>query len=590
MDEENKQYKEKMKNSAEKLSEAAKDKAKKEIIKKIIAVIGIKGIAILVLIVIVASLLATVFLASAVYFNDLDTKSKASSAKTAAIGNEALGKIIEMEDNKYKIKYTKETGEEVTGKDAIKAILEDNDMNFEDFNDEEIECLYKCLKAEWATTYPNLGERVDNQDIDSEYVQGAIEIKKGKSNGEIISLNYISYNDFQTKVNNNDQSVLNEFSLKDGNLVVANSRYNKVECTITGDAEVPADMILENSEETIITEKIIDYKSMLGIHKMSFEFLLSLLVNTEKVDFVSEIADLAFNNIIMITLYENEIETVSTQKETYEENITYEKNMYYNKYIKWTFEGGLSQEYGPIGTTKRETRENYNNTKSEITTTITNVEHSYVLAMSGESWLASINNEYNYNPNPDGEETISGPEELYEYGNELEPQTITDVEDDPDVINFQNENYSINTDTGDDGTTLITESYCRVSYIYQTGNRSIKSQITETKVNINKKEYTNTNNTTDEVGTDFKNVYDKHPGAQAQFDNVSSWLFELLEETESTVDYVSVMKYLLFVCTGEDYGVTELSQDMLENGAVTVNNTAGGVIGFRNRFLVANRK
>ncbi len=590
MDEENKQYKEKMKNSAEKLSEAAKDKAKKEIIKKIIAVIGIKGIAILVLIVIVASLLATVFLASAVYFNDLDTKSKASSAKTAAIGNEALGKIIEMEDNKYKIKYTKETGEEVTGKDAIKAILEDNDMNFEDFNDEEIECLYKCLKAEWATTYPNLGERVDNQDIDSEYVQGAKKKKKGKSNGEIISLNYISYNDFQTKVNNNDQSVLNEFSLKDGNLVVANSRYNKVECTITGDAEVPADMILENSEETIITEKIIDYKSMLGIHKMSFEFLLSLLVNTEKVDFVSEIADLAFNNIIMITLYENEIETVSTQKETYEENITYEKNMYYNKYIKWTFEGGLSQEYGPIGTTKRETRENYNNTKSEITTTITNVEHSYVLAMSGESWLASINNEYNYNPNPDGEETISGPEELYEYGNELEPQTITDVEDDPDVINFQNENYSINTDTGDDGTTLITESYCRVSYIYQTGNRSIKSQITETKVNINKKEYTNTNNTTDEVGTDFKNVYDKHPGAQAQFDNVSSWLFELLEETESTVDYVSVMKYLLFVCTGEDYGVTELSQDMLENGAVTVNNTAGGVIGFRNRFLVANRK
>ena len=590
MDEENKQYKEKMKNSAEKFSEAAKDKAKKEIIKKIIAVIGIKGIAIIVLIVIVASLLATVFLAAAVHFNDLDRKSKATSAKTAAIGNEALGKIIEMEDNKYKIKYTKETGEEVTGKDAIKAILEDNDMNFEDFNDEEIECLYKCLKAEWATTYPNLGERVDNQDIDSEYVQGAIEIKKGKSNGEIISLNYISYNDFQTKVNNNDQSVLNEFSLKDGNLVVANSRYNKVECTITGDAEVPADMILENSEETIITEKIIDYKSMLGIHKMSFEFLLSLLVNTEKVDFVSEIADLAFNNIIMITLYENEIETVSTQKETYEENITYEKNMYYNKYIKWTFEGGLSQEYGPIGATKSETRENYNNTKSEITTTITNVEHSYVLAMSGESWLASINNEYNYNPNPDGEETISGPEELYEYGHELEPQTINNVEDDPDVINFQNENYSINTDTGDDGTTLITESYCRVSYIHQTGNRSIKSQVTETKVNINKKEYTNTNNTTDEVGTDFKNVYDKHPGAQAQFDNVSSWLFELLEETESTVDYVSVMKYLLFVCTGEDYGVTELSQDMIENGAVTVNNTAGGVIGFRNRFLVANRK
>ena len=86
-------------------------------------------------------------LAGAVDFNDLDRNSKATSAKETAIGNEALDTILTMEDGKYKISY-----DEKTGREAIEAILEDNDMNFEDFTDEEVECLYKCLKAEWATT------------------------------------------------------------------------------------------------------------------------------------------------------------------------------------------------------------------------------------------------------------------------------------------------------------------------------------------------------------------------------------------------------------------------------------------------------
>lgn len=105
MNEEDKQYKEKMKNTANRFSEAAKDKAKKEIIKKIVTVLGAKGIAILILIVLVSSILATLFLATAVYFNDLDTKAKAATAKETAIGNEALNTILTMEDGKYKIKY-----------------------------------------------------------------------------------------------------------------------------------------------------------------------------------------------------------------------------------------------------------------------------------------------------------------------------------------------------------------------------------------------------------------------------------------------------------------------------------------------------
>ena len=219
MGEEDNQYNEKMKNTAKEFSEKAKDKAKKEVIKKIISVIGIKGVAILLAVVFVSSILGIIFLAAADYLNDIDSKVKATRAKLEAIGEEALDTILTMEDGKYKIKYKNKDGKEVTGKEAIKQTLEDNGMNFEDFTDEEIDCLYKCLKAEWATTYPNLGDKVDSADPDSEYVQGVITIKRGKKDGKVSDLTYKPYDEF-TKIK--DESALNYFSMKDGNIVVAN--------------------------------------------------------------------------------------------------------------------------------------------------------------------------------------------------------------------------------------------------------------------------------------------------------------------------------------------------------------------------------
>ena len=296
MNEEDKQYKEKMKNTVNKFSEAAKDKAKKEIIKKIVTVLGAKGIAILILVVLASSILATVFLAAAVYFNDLDTKAKAATVKEKAIGNEALNTVLAMEDGKYKIKYKNKDGKEVTGKEAIKSILEDNDINFEDFSDEEIECLYKCLKAEWATTYPNLGEDVDNTDIDSEDIQGVITIKRGKTDGNIINLTYKPYEDF---TNIKDEKALNYFSIKDGNIIVAN--WSSIETKYEIDGDMPDDIkeqYKNTGEQINITETSINYRNMIGIHTIPFELVLSLLINTEDTDFVNDLADLAFDSTI----------------------------------------------------------------------------------------------------------------------------------------------------------------------------------------------------------------------------------------------------------------------------------------------------
>jgi len=76
------------------------------------------------------------------------------SATEQAFGDGAYNTIIFLdEEGRYRVSYGGETG-----RDAIESILEDNGMTFENFTEDELDCLYSCLRAEWATSYPNLGQ------------------------------------------------------------------------------------------------------------------------------------------------------------------------------------------------------------------------------------------------------------------------------------------------------------------------------------------------------------------------------------------------------------------------------------------------
>ena len=558
MNEEDKQYKEKMKNTVNKFSEAAKDKAKKEIIKKIVTVLGAKGIAILILVVLASSILATVFLAAAVYFNDLDTKAKAATVKEKAIGNEALNTVLAMEDGKYKIKYKNKDGKEVTGKEAIKSILEDNDINFEDFSDEEIECLYKCLKAEWATTYPNLGEDVDNTDIDSEDIQGVITIKRGKTDGNIINLTYKPYEDF---TNIKDEKALNYFSIKDGNIIVAN--WSSIETKYEIDGDMPDDIkeqYKNTGEQINITETSINYRNMIGIHTIPFELVLSLLINTEDTDFVNDLADLAFDSTIELTVYDDTKVITTKVKEHTNEKTTY--NDFANYYIKTTTKEILAdgKNKGHYASSNGEKKEEIVQSKEEtvdytIKTTTTTEDNSYVVGLTNaSSWLGIIENEYTYKP-------IEGEEENLDLG---APQTYNNKKEeeldinDTNIVAFaKSKNKVEKTKRSYNQSTHITEEECIVTKAREEINTDGLYEIVENTSKTDEYKYDKGTKVTKDIGVKFKEVYDKHSKARAQLDCVSSWLFEMLEDTESTVDYVSIMKYLLYVCTEVDYGVSE---------------------------------
>ncbi len=588
MNEEDKQYKEKMKNTVNKFSEAAKDKAKKEIIKKIVTVLGAKGIAILILVVLASSILATVFLAAAVYFNDLDTKAKAATVKEKAIGNEALNTVLAMENGKYKIKYKNNEGKEVTGKEALQEILEDNDMNFEDFTDEEIECLYKCLKAEWATTYPNLGEDVDNTDIDSEDIQGVITIKRGKTDGNIINLTYKPYEDF---TNIKDEKALNYFSIKDGNIIVAN--WSSIETKYEIDGDMPDDIkeqYKNTGEQINITETSINYRNMIGIHTIPFELVLSLLINTEDTDFVNDLADLAFDSTIELTVYDNTKVITTTVLEETEEKTTYKKWADYKTDTKITIKDIIKgventnnytdnfaeEEVSPVS---EEKQINY----TLKTTTVTK-DNSYVVGLTSvKSWLGDISNKYIYKP-PTGSEPVEdlGQTEFEPEEMDLEEEKISLPSTDKDIQKFKKSKQGYSKNILPPSREVEKIISCTIINAKKQGHLIRTGRIASNKTKTEEYKYEAGTKTVENIGKSFKEIYDKHPKTEAQLENVSSWLFEMLEETQSTVDYVSIMKYLLYVCTSVDYGVTEDDlNDILDVMEIKNLETAGSANSFK---------
>ena len=539
---------------------------------------GAKGIAILILVVLASSILATVFLAAAVYFDDLDTKAKAATAKETAIGNEALNTILTMEDGKYRIKYKGKNGEEVTGKKALEEILEDNNMNFEDFNNEELECLYKCLKAEWATTYPNLGKNVDNADANGEYVQGVITIKRGKSDGSIIDLEYKPYEEFS---NIKDENALKYFSMKDGKLIVANWSSTETKYEIEGDMPDDIKEQYKNTGEQInITETSINYRSMIGVHALPYELVLSLLVNTEDVDCVNDLADLAFDSTIELTVYDNTKVITTTYKEHTHEKTTYEK--WANYYIK-----RINKEILADGKTIGHYTEHIGNeeetkVKSEtneidytLTTTTITRDNSYVLGLTNvSSWLGNVKNVYTH-------QNIMGSEENSELG---EPQTYSEKKEeeininDSDIVGFINSKHSEETKIDSwNNSTNKTEEVCIATKARKKELKEGLYEITENKLKTDEYKYEEGTKTIENIGIKFKELYDKYLKTRAQLECVSSWLFEMLEDTESTVDYVSIMKYLLYVCTDVNYGVTEENlNDILD--VMEIRNANSGLV------------
>ena len=61
----------------------------------------------------------------------------------------------------------------------------------------------------------------------------------------------------------------------------------------------------------------------------------------------------------------------------------------------------------------------------------------------------------------------------------------------------------------------------------------------------------------------FLLAYDNNEDAREMMNTVDSWLFEVMEEDSTTISLLDTIKYLLYIYSGKDYGITELNLDSL---------------------------
>jgi len=151
-------------------------------------------------------------------------------------------------------------------------------------------------------------------------------------------LTYVSPDTFQSQLegyeNSGNEEVFKHFTIKEaGNIVIA---YGSKETrTITtgeeADADLTEEIIREKSGEESYTgnwkdgfsmvrylaqQKQIDYTSIVEQYIMPTNFLYALLIHTEDVEFVKEVAKLAYDSEIAVGIYDNESQsdTVETYK------------------------------------------------------------------------------------------------------------------------------------------------------------------------------------------------------------------------------------------------------------------------------------
>lgn len=166
-------------------------------------------------------------------------------------------------------------------------------------------------------------------------------------------------------------------------------------------------------------------------------------------------------------------------------------------------------------------------------------------------------------------------------GSEEIPATDTTATIPPIYFTYapdQSENYYILLDKGD----IIS---CNVSTLSIKNFEKIDVN-TNIKTTITKYESGDATTNADIYAKDaegnlekFLLVLDKYPYSQAMLDSVDSWLFEMMEENENTIELIDTVKYLLYVYDGKDRGVTDLGDfETIFNPDEFVKASSGGNI------------
>lgn len=290
-----------------------------------------------------ALIAATLLMSGYAMFND-DMEEASKIKKSQAISVNSQGQFVYTSTNE-KNGYTKET----TAKEMAKELEPSLGEYIKKTEEENVEAIEYLLGAEIVTKMPyidNMPEGELNGNIKFyRYIKETEE--ENEINGEDVKeenrLKFMNLEEFNAKLEafktdpNSNRDIYNYFSIdEDGAVLIAyGSEENRtiqtgIESSLK-DRDLTAEIINANSGENYtgnndtgyqaskyeINTKKVDYLSLVGQYVMPANLLNSLLIHTGDIDFVTEIARLAYESEIAIGIYDNRSHYEKTQTYTY---------------------------------------------------------------------------------------------------------------------------------------------------------------------------------------------------------------------------------------------------------------------------------
>lgn len=610
MEEEEKNDSINMKDAAKKAKQTA-DKAKKTAgtIKKIVQVL-IKHPWLIWIV--VGAIALIILLASFAWLLDLLGNKNTNSAVASATGaissstsNEqdeeiipCIQTVIKEIDGEYKYTFIFDITDEE--KENVKAILNQNsielteeNINFvtalvrsgykieDNLNKDTLESLLLFYKAQIASESLDLRSS-DKILVDGEYtacpisleqegVQGTVRLERvnidENSKTQRVLMSYIPKESFEQLLQGNSQDIKNYFTVNSAqNCLISGWRQTKVTY------EYPENYPLEK-EQNVDTTTVsclngnsgVPYKNYINKYTMPSELLTSLRIYLDDMEFCKNLVKCVENSNIVISLHETSV--IQTSEYTEEHKI---RDVKYYDYF-YTKEGTTSDlgSATPIilqsdktytaleqpGTYNvKTTRVNINNTNRLDITRINTWYSGYekILEADGDKTIEDTGTQNC----GETQETAIDTEAVYTNYPKTE-LTQEQINNDTYIKQYKN-------NAGNEETVWNNEK-CNL-YI----NRII-DKIPKTYRNITEKREERAPQIISEVKTKeeengFLYYYDQSKNAKDNMNSISQWLFDAMAEFEKTEPLIDVIKYLLYIYDGSNYGVTELNINVEDIG------------------------